>query len=67
MQSCEGFTRGIRIGGQYMAERESVPCANIMAGWAVWIAGEVITSYPITRGWKCCQPLRVLSYMDNYL
>lgn len=50
-----------------MAERKSVPCANIMAGWAAWITGEVITSYPITRGWKCCQPLRVLSYMDNYL
>lgn len=21
------------------------------------VAGEVITAYPITRGWKCCQPL----------
>lgn len=31
-----------------------------VAGWAVWTGldtGEVITAYPITRGWKCCQPL----------
>ena len=43
-----------------MAEGESVPCANIMAGWAVWITpcnGEVITAYPITPGLKRCQPL----------
>lgn len=38
MQSCEGLTQGIRREGQYMAEKQSVPFANIMAGWAGWTA-----------------------------